>query len=147
METNDTMKPDDENVNDDLRRELRELPRVSAPPDFEARLYRAIEERSVPWWKKPLLGGFLFGRRLPAYVYAISAAVLLLAAGIYLSGVFAPSDKTGILLRQHGEQIEGKLPVKDSSNAARDSLARADTAGHHPAKGAHAVRPVGGAGK
>ena len=71
-----------------LLRELRELPSVSAPIDFEYRLKRAIASEhaapALPWWKRLLQSGQMGGFRIPAYAYGAVAAVVILVFSYYV---------------------------------------------------------------
>ena len=76
-----------------LLKDLRAMPRVSAPLDFAAHLASRLveEEKTVPvsWWKRFFLPRTEGGFRIPAYAYAAAAASVVLVISVY---VFQTTD-------------------------------------------------------
>lgn len=93
-----------------LLKDLRAMPRVSAPLDFSTHLARRIEEETsaatLPWWRRLFLSRTDGGVHIPAYAYGAAAASVLLIVSVY---VFQTTDVEREL-RQEREKHQQVLP-------------------------------------
>lgn len=73
---------------DQLLRDLRSLPKVNAPLDFQHHLNEKLNAlrhvEALPWWKRFLTPAREGGYQIPAFAYGAVATVVVLAVSVYV---------------------------------------------------------------
>lgn len=102
-----------------LLRDLRAMPRVSAPMDFQEHLSRRIDdiESVQPWWKRALTWKPNWGFGIPGYAYGAVATVVIAVFAVYMFDATdverelrretVPAEKSQDILHEQAE-IPGK---------------------------------------
>ena len=105
-----------EPIKDALLRDLRSLPMVTAPLDFQVHLKQRIAEieatATLPWWQrffKPAREG---GFPIPAFAYGAVATVVVLTVSIY---VYRATNVEQTLQEKPLQQIEQTVPTAPES--------------------------------
>ncbi len=134
-----------------LLRDLRAMPRVSAPLDFTEHLRRRIDEIESfqPWWKRALAWKPTWGFGIPGYAYGAVATVFLAVFAVYMFNATdverdlrretAPAEQRQDILHEQmeipgDEESVGPATGSDQRDAAgTDAPARKGTQDVQPA--------------
>lgn len=105
-----------------LLRDLKAMPRVSAPMDFSYHLSKAIEKietrPSTPWWKRLFIPAAEGGYRIPGIAYGAVTVMVVLFFSVY---VFKVTDFDRDLRQEIDPDapVEETIPAGDAVDDAR----------------------------
>ena len=137
-----------------LLRDLRAMPRVSAPMDFQEHLRRRIDdmESAQPWWKRALAWRPSWGFGIPGYAYGAVATVFLAVFAVYLFNSTdverelrrqtAPIEKSQDILHEQAEIPGEGESTGPSAAAGQDDAADADETDAPAQRNARDLQPA-----
>ncbi len=122
--------------NERLLKDLKSLPRISAPLDFSLHLREAIGEieasDALPWWKRFFRPASEGGFQIPAFAYGAAAAMVVLIVSVYVISVtdferemqqqLTPQPPAGEQVQEDQVQT-GKTPAENEAQPRKEQKA------------------------